>query len=180
MSLYDDWQHLINDQTQDTVEAFWNEYSHAEMKLYAYLLSHKGEKMEGKIGDLCKEFDVRPAIFEGFLDGIQESVKEDAKLGDIKGFDEDTEVSIDPDLEKLYLNMLKADAKHLYSLKEWEGALDEEKRAEITKEYKKSKIYHAPKKIGRNDPCWCGSGKKYKNCHMKQDQEEARKAQENA
>lgn len=22
---------------------------------------------------------------------------------------------------------------------------------------------------GRNDPCWCGSGKKYKNCHMRQD-----------
>jgi len=21
------------------------------------------------------------------------------------------------------------------------------------------------KKVGRNDPCWCGSGKKYKNCH---------------
>jgi preprotein translocase subunit SecA len=19
--------------------------------------------------------------------------------------------------------------------------------------------------IGRNDPCWCGSGKKYKRCH---------------
>jgi len=24
-------------------------------------------------------------------------------------------------------------------------------------------------KIGRNDPCWCGSGKKYKNCHMQSD-----------
>jgi preprotein translocase subunit SecA len=24
-------------------------------------------------------------------------------------------------------------------------------------------------KIGRNDPCYCGSGKKYKNCHMKTD-----------
>jgi len=23
--------------------------------------------------------------------------------------------------------------------------------------------------LGRNDPCWCGSGKKYKNCHMRQD-----------
>ena len=23
----------------------------------------------------------------------------------------------------------------------------------------------APKKIGRNDPCPCGSGKKYKQCH---------------
>lgn len=24
-------------------------------------------------------------------------------------------------------------------------------------------------KIGRNEPCWCGSGKKYKQCHMKSD-----------
>jgi preprotein translocase subunit SecA len=27
-------------------------------------------------------------------------------------------------------------------------------------------------KIGRNDPCWCGSGKKYKHCHYRQDVEE--------
>ena len=26
-------------------------------------------------------------------------------------------------------------------------------------------------RIGRNDPCWCGSGKKYKLCHMRQDME---------
>lgn len=25
-------------------------------------------------------------------------------------------------------------------------------------------------KIGRNDPCWCGNGKKYKNCHLAFDQ----------
>jgi len=24
-------------------------------------------------------------------------------------------------------------------------------------------------KLGRNDPCWCGSGKKYKKCHMNED-----------
>jgi preprotein translocase subunit SecA len=24
-------------------------------------------------------------------------------------------------------------------------------------------------KIGRNEPCWCGSGKKYKKCHMASD-----------
>ncbi|NOX62577.1 MAG: hypothetical protein GXP42_11635 [Chloroflexi bacterium] len=23
---------------------------------------------------------------------------------------------------------------------------------------------------GRNQPCWCGSGKKYKLCHMSKDQ----------
>ena len=25
------------------------------------------------------------------------------------------------------------------------------------------------KKLGRNDKCWCGSGKKYKNCHYEID-----------
>ena len=24
--------------------------------------------------------------------------------------------------------------------------------------------------LGRNDPCWCGSGKKYKYCHYEKDQ----------
>ena len=26
-----------------------------------------------------------------------------------------------------------------------------------------------PPDLGRNDPCWCGSGKKYKNCHLESD-----------
>ena len=26
--------------------------------------------------------------------------------------------------------------------------------------------------VGRNDPCWCGSGKKYKHCHMQADQKQ--------
>ena len=30
------------------------------------------------------------------------------------------------------------------------------------------------RKVGRNDPCHCGSGKKYKKCHMREDQERAR------
>ncbi|MBO6015340.1 MAG: methionyl aminopeptidase [Lachnospiraceae bacterium] len=32
------------------------------------------------------------------------------------------------------------------------------------------------KKIGRNDPCWCGSGKKYKTCHADMDERIARAA----
>ncbi len=31
-------------------------------------------------------------------------------------------------------------------------------------------------KLGRNDACWCGSGKKYKNCHFAADQQKAREA----
>jgi hypothetical protein len=30
------------------------------------------------------------------------------------------------------------------------------------------------REIGRNDPCWCGSGKKYKHCHLRDDQQQAR------
>lgn len=29
-------------------------------------------------------------------------------------------------------------------------------------------------KIGRNDPCWCHSGKKYKKCHLKRDRQPKR------
>jgi len=25
-------------------------------------------------------------------------------------------------------------------------------------------------RLGRNDICWCGSGKKYKNCHLASDE----------
>ena len=34
---------------------------------------------------------------------------------------------------------------------------------EITKKYREDNIAHV-EKIGRNDPCPCGSGKKYKKC----------------
>ena len=36
---------------------------------------------------------------------------------------------------------------------------------------KREPIRNAQAKIGRNDPCWCGSGKKYKHCHYRSDQE---------
>jgi len=29
--------------------------------------------------------------------------------------------------------------------------------------------------LGRNDICWCGSGKKYKRCHLEADEEKRRK-----
>ena len=36
-----------------------------------------------------------------------------------------------------------------------------------TAEREKPQPVHVEKKVGRNDPCPCGSGKKYKNCHGK-------------
>mgnify|MGYP003416095210 FL=1 len=37
-----------------------------------------------------------------------------------------------------------------------------------TQERQTTQPIHVEKKVGRNDPCPCGSGKKYKNCHGKE------------
>jgi len=37
-----------------------------------------------------------------------------------------------------------------------------------------------PATPGRNDPCHCGSGKKYKQCHLGADEAKARQAREKA
>lgn len=45
----------------------------------------------------------------------------------------------------------------------------EETRPNNPSEPKKIQPVHVEKKVGRNEPCPCGSGKKYKNCHGKND-----------
>ena len=97
----------------------------------------------------------------GFVDGINDSLKTSY---DLESIDENTELSFDIDLEKLYFNMLDAKAEYLYTLPQWDGIFSEEKRKEIQKQYRESGIVRNEEKIGRNDPCPCGSGKKYKKC----------------
>jgi len=46
---------------------------------------------------------------------------------------------------------------------------EERVSAQRTGEREKPQPIHVEKKVGRNDPCPCGSGKKYKNCHGKLD-----------
>lgn len=162
MSLFKDWKDLIDSQTEDTYEEFWKEYSDAEIKIYGDLLSHKDEVTSGKYSDLVEKYDVRPVMFTGFLDGVNSSlISGEMNLDNLK---EDTEITLDVDFEKLFYNMLAADAGHLASLDEWNGVLSEDKRREIYKDFKRSKTVHVEKKPGRNDPCPCGSGKKYKKC----------------
>lgn len=161
MSLYKEWRSLIDGQTKATIEKFWEEYAGAETRIYTDILEHHTEKVEGKFSDLAEKYETRAVIFMGFLDGINESLQKEL---DLETITEDSEISLDIDFEKLFLNMFKADADYLFSLDQWRDVLPEEKRLEIYKEYKKSKTYIAPEKIGRNDPCPCGSGKKYKKC----------------
>ena len=47
---------------------------------------------------------------------------------------------------------------------QWDEIFTEEKKKELYVEQKKSGTVVKGPKIGRNDPCPCGSGKKYKHC----------------
>ena len=162
MTLFTEWTKLIEGQTKETFDAFWKEYSEAETKIYSDILDHPEEPVDGTLGELAEKYEVRPIIFMGFLDGINESIKEKNELDD---FDESTQVHLEIIPETLFYNMLKADADYLYGLPQWKDILGEEKMLEIVKQYKASKtVRRESPKIGRNDPCPCGSGKKYKHC----------------
>ena len=161
MTLYKQWTDLMQNLTDETFEAFWTEYSDTETRIYRHILAAKEPRLSGKFSNLISQFEARPVIFMGFLDGINTSLKTEQDLNSIT---EDSQIDLDIDFEKLFFNMLKAEADYLFTLEEWEGVLSPEKRAEIVKEYKRSKTVHKEKEPGRNDPCPCGSGKKYKKC----------------
>lgn len=144
-------------------QAFWDEYSTMEEKIYRKILSNHNEAPKFVIKDLAKEVETTPEFVMGFLDGINESLTAEQNLEELT---EESEVTLDIDLEKLYFNMLDAKADYLYNLPQWDGIFSDEKRSAIKKDFMSSKtVVHTEPKIGRNDPCPCGSGKKYKKCH---------------
>ena len=161
MTLYEQWKELIENQTEETFEEFWEEYAGAETKLYSAILDDPAKKIEGTLGELAAENEIRPVIYMGFLDGIDTSLK---KSQDFQSFDENSKVEIEIEPATLFYNMLAAGADYLYGLPQWEDILGLDKMKEIAKKYKQSKTVVKEKKIGRNEPCPCGSGKKYKHC----------------
>ena len=162
MTLYKEWKKLIENQTEATFPEFWKEYSEAETKIYSSILDNPSEKVTGTLGELAAKYEVRPVIFEGFLDGINDSI---VNKNDFENFDEDSQVEIEIIPEELYYNMVAADADYLYGLPQWVDILGEEKMTELVKKFKNSRtVRREQPKVGRNDPCPCGSGKKYKHC----------------
>lgn len=161
MTLYEEWQDLLTHQTEDSFDAFWEKYAGAEQKLYKVLLEQDENAFEGKFADLAKKYEIEPVFMMAFLDGISDSLTSPLNTENI---DENSDISISVDYEKLYFNMHKANAPHLYQIPAWENKLTADKMSEIEKEYKKSKTYIKEQTPKRNDPCPCGSGKKYKKC----------------
>ena len=162
MSLYSNWTDMVVEYVKAKGErAFWEEYSSIETKIYRYLLSDHKNNKKVTIANLAKEYNTTNEFIMGFVDGINDSLNNSY---DLENVDADTELVFDINLEKLYFNMLDAKADYLYNLPQWDGIFSEEKRKDIQKEYKESRIVRNENKVGRNDACPCGSGKKYKKC----------------
>ncbi len=161
MGLYEQWKGMAEaDRNQNEYNEFWNGYLEKEKQIYRYILENHMNKIEGRLDELAAKFSMEPVVFAGFLDGINTSLAKELELGPLEN---ESQLSLEIDFEKLYWNMHEAKADWLYGLEEWEGVLSKEKRDEITKEFKLSKMA-VSSKVGRNDPCPCGSGKKYKKC----------------
>jgi hypothetical protein len=166
MSLLENWQKVAynQNQSQADLQRFWQNYFLLEKGIYEQLLDDPDTEVKGTVKELAEKYkiDVMPMV--GFLDGINESL---VTPNPIETMEEDTVVSLKFDKEKLFKNMIDAKADWLYGLPQWEKIFDEETRKSLTKEAKNMHtIVRTEKKVGRNDPCPCGSGKKYKHCCM--------------
>ena len=163
MSLMTQWEDMVSVFNNDAQaqQKFWTDYYLQEKGIYEKLLDQPGEVYSGTVQELADKFGMDVVLFGGFLDGINDSLKEKNPVDTIEA---DSQVTIDVDLEKLYYNMVAAKAEWLYELPQWNNILSDEKRKELYKAQKRSMTIVKGKKIGRNEPCPCGSGKKYKHC----------------
>lgn len=163
MSLLENWRNMAYETEMNNQQAnkFWGTYFTLEQGIYEKILSTPDEVVKGTVKELAAKYDVDVMIMVGFLDGINDSL---VNPNPIETMDEDTEVNLGFDREKLYYNMVGAKAQWLYELPQWDALLDEAKRKELYKKQKLSGTVVKEKKIGRNDPCPCGSGLKYKKC----------------
>lgn len=162
-TLLEQWQSLAYNEKADRgqLQRFWGSYFQIEKEIYEQLLENPDEEVKGTVKELAEKYGQEVLTMVGFLDGINESLKEP---NPIETMDEDTQVSLAFDKEKLYKNMVAAKADWLYELSQWKEIYSEEELKKLYKEQKESGTIRKEKKIGRNDPCPCGSGKKYKKC----------------
>ena len=164
MALLETWRNMaygdgLNDKER---EKLWSGYFAIEEGIYEKILSDPAQVIEGTVKELAEKYDTEILIMTGFLDGINDSLK--GYQNPIDTMEEDTAVKIEIDPEKLYYNMVEAKADWLYNLPQWKEIYTEEELKRLYKEQKESTTIRKEKKIGRNDPCPCGSGKKYKKC----------------
>ena len=163
MTLLEQWRTMAYDETASNAQLqnFWGSYFMIEKEIYEQLLANPDEEVKGTVKELAEKYGQEVLTMVGFLDGINDSL---VTPNPIETMEEDTVVSLAFDKALLYKNMVGAKADWLYELPQWDAIFSEEEQKKLYKEQKESTTVRKEKKVGRNDPCPCGSGKKYKKC----------------
>jgi hypothetical protein len=147
---YDDAPHLLMTATEALTKHGFPEISGTLFARYAPMLSNKNRKWIRET--LEAETGFVPTLAEQGLDGfdVEDVVLERVLMVEEEDQGEDEDEDFDPCAEDFDGDDVFDDFGEL----EPEPAPD----------------------LGRNDPCWCGSGKKYKKCHLAKDEEDRRQS----
>ena len=110
-TLLEQWRNIAYDESADRgqLQRFWGTYFQIEKEIYEQLLTNPDEEVKGTVKELAEKYGQEVLTMVGFLDGIDESLKEP---NPIETMDENTEVSLAFDKEKLYKNMVAAKADY--------------------------------------------------------------------
>ena len=131
MALLDDWRAVAYDTQADKkkLQQFWSDYFLKEKAIYEELLKAPDDVVTGTVKELAEKYGVSVQTMTGFLDGINDSLKE---KNPIETMEEDTKVNLGFDKVLLYKNMVDAKADWLYGLEEWKTIFDEETRKKLS------------------------------------------------
>ena len=135
MALLKQWRDMAYSETANKgdLQRLWADYFQKEKEIYAQLLKTPDTVVKGTVKGLADQYEVELMTMVGFLDGINDSLKEQ---NPIEEMEEDTEVNLGFDKELLYKNMVAAGADWLYELEEWNDIFDEDKRKALYREQK--------------------------------------------
>ena len=100
MALMEQWRKTAYDETlgKPALQKLWNEYFMKERDIYAELLKNPDEVVTGTVKELAEKYGVDIMTMTGFLDGINDSLKEANPLDELE---EDTVVNLGFDKELL-------------------------------------------------------------------------------
>lgn len=93
MALLDEWKAVAYDNKQDRyhLEKFWDDYFKKEKGVYEILLKEPEKVYKGTVHELAENFGLTDLEMAGFLDGIQESLKEENPIDTMEA---DTQVQL--------------------------------------------------------------------------------------
>ena len=100
-TLLEQWRDIAYDESADRgqLQRFWGSYFQIEKEIYEQLLKDPDEEVKGTVKELAEKYGQEVMTMVGFLDGINESLKEE---NPIETMDEDTFAKVfeDPEAEE--------------------------------------------------------------------------------